>query len=231
MRVKATFARPSVRDGQFTAQAVAQDRSGVFFNGNQINDIMDHDLSPPRRSQTTAEKAAGRGLRRAICTSIKWAFDDMAAKQFNLMTEWHLDAPVERVWPLLTSIEEWPLWWRAVSQVELLKAGDANGLGSIHRITWKTALPYQLTFDTRMTRIEPMSIIEGQASGELDGRGLWTLRPDGERTHVRYDWNVEVTKPWMKILAPILRPVFAWNHNVVMGWGEEDIRSRLAATA
>jgi hypothetical protein len=22
---------------------------------------------------------------------------------------------------------------------------------------------------------------------------------------------------------------FAWNHNVVMGWGEEDIRSRLAA--
>jgi uncharacterized protein YndB with AHSA1/START domain len=158
-------------------------------------------------------------------------FDEMAAKQFNLMTEWRLDAPVERVWPLLTSIEEWPLWWRAVSQVELLKAGDANGLGSIHRITWKTALPYHLTFDTRMTRIEPMSIIEGQASGELDGRGLWTLRPEGERTHVRYDWNVEVTKPWMKILAPILRPVFAWNHNIVMGWGEEDIRSRLAATA
>ena len=94
----------------------------------------------------------------------------MAAKQFNL-TEWRLDAPVERV-PLLTSIEEWPLWWRAVSQVELLKAGDVNGLGSIHRITWRTALPYQLTFDTRMTRIEPMSIIEGQASGELDARPL-----------------------------------------------------------
>jgi len=91
-------------------------------------------------------------------------FDDMAAKQFNLMTEWRLDAPVERVWPLLTSIEEWPLWWRAVSQVELLKAGDANGLGSIHRITWKTALPYQLTFDTRMTRIEPMSIITKSGS-------------------------------------------------------------------
>jgi uncharacterized protein YndB with AHSA1/START domain len=88
----------------------------------------------------------------------------MAAKQFNLITEWRLDAPFERVWPLLTSIEEWPLWWRAVSQVELLKAGDANGLGSIHRITWKTALPYQLTFDTRMTRIEPMSIITKSGS-------------------------------------------------------------------
>jgi hypothetical protein len=72
--------------------------------------------------------------------SIEAGFDDVAAKQFNLITEWRLDAPVERVWPLLTSIEEWPLWWRAVSQVELLKAGDANGLGSIHRINLEDGL-------------------------------------------------------------------------------------------
>src|SRR5947209_2062707 len=109
----------------------------------------------------------------------------MALKQFNLVTVWNLDAPVERVWHLLTEIETWPQWWRAVSQVELLQSGDANGLGAVHRITWKTALPYQLTFDTRMTRIEPMSIIEGRASGELDGRGLRTLRSEGKRTYVR----------------------------------------------
>ena len=109
-------------------------------------------LAPKARPGQSHNAPALRGR------SIEAGFDDMAAKQFNLMTEWRLDAPIERVWPLLTSIEEWPLWWRAVSQVELLKAGDANGLGSIHRITWKTALPYQLTFDTRMTRIEPMSI-------------------------------------------------------------------------
>ncbi len=154
----------------------------------------------------------------------------MAPKQFQLVTEWDLDAPVERVRSLLTNVKEWPLWWRAVSQAELLQRGDANGLGAVHRMTWNTALPYQFTFDSRTTRIEPMSIIEGRASGELDGVGLWTLRPEGARTHVLYDWNVAVTKPWMKALAPILRPVFVWNHNVVMGWGEEDIGARLKAT-
>jgi uncharacterized protein YndB with AHSA1/START domain len=154
----------------------------------------------------------------------------MTPKHFKLVTEWNLDASIERVWPLLTRVEEWPLWWRAVRQVELLQKGDANGVGAVHRMTWKTALPYQLTFDMCMTRIEPMSVIEGRASGELDGVGLWTLRPHGAGTHVRYDWNVEVTKPWMRTLAPILRPVFAWNHKVVMGWGEEDIRVRLTAT-
>lgn len=153
----------------------------------------------------------------------------MAPKQFNLVTEWDLDAPVERVWPLLTKVEEWPLWWRAVKHVELMQEGDADGVGAVHRMTWKTALPYQLTFDSRTTRIEAMSVIEGQATGELDGVGRWTLRPQGTGTHVRYNWNVEVTKPWMKALAPVLRPVFAWNHNVVMGWGEQDIRARLAA--
>lgn len=154
----------------------------------------------------------------------------MAAKHFHLVTDLELDAPIERVWPVLKAVEEWPSWWRAVQRVEELQKGDADGLGAVHRLTWKTALPYQLTFDMRMDRIEPMSALGGRAFGELDGVGLWTLRPDGGGTHVRYDWKVEVTKPWMKALAPVLKPVFAWNHNVVMGWGEEDIRARLQAS-
>jgi hypothetical protein len=31
---------------------------------------------------------------------------------------------------------------------------------------------------------------------------------------VRY-LSVEVTKPWMRLIAPLAPPVFAWNHNVV----------------
>ena len=44
----------------------------------------------------------------------------------------------------------------------------------------------------------------------------------------RYDWIVELTKPWMRSLAPILRPVFAWNHNKVMEWGRDGITRKLA---
>jgi Polyketide cyclase / dehydrase and lipid transport len=153
----------------------------------------------------------------------------MAMHRFDLTTEWHLDDPIETVWQELAAIENWPLWWRAVKRVESLQSGDANGVGALHRMTWKTALPYQLTFDMRMTRVEPMSVLEGRASGELDGAGLWTLRSDGEGTNVRYDWNIELTRPWMRASAPLLRPVFTWNHNIVMAWGHEDIRARLAA--
>jgi hypothetical protein len=34
-----------------------------------------------------------------------------------------------------------------------------------------------------------------------------------------------------KPLAPPLRPVFGWNHHVVMGWGYEDLKTRLMKTA
>jgi uncharacterized protein YndB with AHSA1/START domain len=153
----------------------------------------------------------------------------MAAKDFHLITEWTLDAPVDAVWDVLTTPEDWPQWWKAVKRVELLEKGDETGIGSLRRMTWATALPYALSFDMRTTKIEPKTLIEGQASGELDGLGRWTLRADGNKTHVRYDWIVAVSKPWMRLFAPVLRPVFAWNHEVVMGWGLDGIRKHLAA--
>jgi uncharacterized protein YndB with AHSA1/START domain len=153
----------------------------------------------------------------------------MTAQQFSLATDWRLAAPLDRVWAVLAAPEEWPSWWRAVERVDLLEPGDAAGVGALRRMTWKTALPYRLSFDMRATRIEPMRLIEGRASGELDGVGCWTLSPDGAGTLVHYDWTIEVAKPWMRLMAPLLRPVFAWNHAVVMGWGEVDIARRLAS--
>ena len=151
----------------------------------------------------------------------------MAAKDFHLITEWRLNAPIERVWALLTAVEDWPSWWPAVKRVELIEAGDETGVGALRRMTWRTALPYALSFDMRSTKVEPLTLIEGQASGELDGLGRWTLRTEGDVTLVRYDWIVAVSKPWMRLFAPIFRPVFAWNHKKVMNWGLDGIRRQL----
>jgi hypothetical protein len=154
----------------------------------------------------------------------------MSSTQFNLVTDWSFDAPLERVWDALKVPEEWPAWWRAVAKVERLADGDANGVGAVRRMTWRTALPYTLSFDMRTTRVEPMRLIEGRAKGELVGLGRWTLAADGaRRTNVRYEWIVEVTQPWMRFLAPVLRPAFAWNHRTVMGWGYEGLKAKLAA--
>lgn len=151
----------------------------------------------------------------------------MAAERFELVTNWHLPVPIEPVWSALIEAEDWPDWWRAVKRVRLLGAGGPDGIGAVREFTWGTALPYTITFRMRATRVEPMTLLEGEARGELDGTGRWTLTEEGSGTGVRYDWRVELTKPWQRALAPILRPMFAWNHTVVMGWGEAGIRKHL----
>jgi hypothetical protein len=127
------------------------------------------------------------------------------------------------------SLENWPQWWPGVEKVEKLREGDAHHVGAVHRYTWKSKLPYRLVFEMETTRVEPITLIEGKALGELEGTGRWQLSKDGEVTTVRYDWKVETTKAWMNCLAPIARPIFKWNHNVVMGWGAEGLVKRLEA--
>jgi len=77
-------------------------------------------------------------------------------------------------------------------------------------------------------RVERFKTYEIQAKGQLEGIGLWSFTQMGEVTHLRYDWNVNATKTWMRLLAPLARPVFRWNHDAIMRWGQEGLATRLA---
>lgn len=153
---------------------------------------------------------------------------------YEFFTNWQFKAPQERVWSLIFEPESWPGWWRGVEKVEKLQDGDANHVGAIHRYTWKSKLPYRLIFKMETTRVERFSLLEGRAIGELQGEGRWQLSSEGsgenEITRVRYDWKVKTTRPWMNLTAPIARPLFSWNHNVIMAWGEAGLAQRLQET-
>lgn len=146
---------------------------------------------------------------------------------YAFVTRWRVQAPPEAVWELLHDAEAWPSWWRGVERVEALAAGDARGLGAVRRFTWKSALPYRLAFEMQVSELERPRILAGRASGELEGVGRWTLEPDGGWTRVRYEWTVRTTKAWMNALAPLLKPAFRWNHDLVMRRGAEGLGRRL----
>jgi hypothetical protein len=143
------------------------------------------------------------------------------------VSDWRFDAPLERVWDALCAVERWPAWWPSVRRVEPLVAGDENGIGAVNRFTWRTALPYNLAFIMTVADMQPMRRIEGHAAGELEGTGVWTLNHTDGFTIARYDWQADVTKLWMRRLAPLFTPVFAWNHGVVMRQGEQGLRRYL----
>ena len=149
--------------------------------------------------------------------------------EYEFLTTWCLEAPRERVWDAIWDSERWPEWWRGVVASKHLVEGDETGVGQVGRYTWRSKLPYDLDFEMTTTRVRKPHLLEGQANGELAGVGRWRLFEQnggaggGPVTVVVYEWNVNTTKPWMNLLAPIARPVFAWNHDWVMRNGAEGL--------
>jgi uncharacterized protein YndB with AHSA1/START domain len=147
---------------------------------------------------------------------------------YEFVTVWRFDAPIEKVWKEIKTSENWSDWWRGVLRVEELKPGDTEGVGKIIRSTWKSALPYKLVFDSEVVRQEELKLIEIRAFGELEGKGVWQFFPENENaTRVRYEWRVRTTKRWMNLFAPAAKPFFRWNHNVIMNWGGEGLAKKL----
>ena len=145
---------------------------------------------------------------------------------YSFLTTWILAAPRDAVWAAIYEIEHWPAWWPGVRRVEKLEHGNGNGVGALYRHEWRSVIPYPVRFETRITGIERPFLIEAKADGELAGTGRWRFF-DGRETAVTYEWNVHTTRPWMNLLAPIARPVFRWNHNVVMHQGGQGLADLL----
>lgn len=151
--------------------------------------------------------------------------------EYRFVTEWEIAAPPEAVFEVILDSLRWPEWWRGVPHVEELDPGDEQGLGNVRRYTFRSLLPYSLVFDVRSEVIEPPTALRGHASGELEGEGRWSFVPTASGTHVRYEWDVRTTQWWMNLLAPVARPLFAWNHDIIMRWGEQGLRKRLGLTS
>ena len=149
----------------------------------------------------------------------------MADYQFS--TVWRVEASLPDVWDVFSHPDQWPEWWRSLERVVELKRGDIQGVGALHRYTWKGVLPYRLTFDINVLNILQYSLLEGAASGEVEGRGVWSFIDTGRETIVRYDWNVRTTIRWMNILAPLAAPLFRWNHDTVMREGAKGLARKL----
>jgi uncharacterized protein YndB with AHSA1/START domain len=148
---------------------------------------------------------------------------------YRFLTTWCVEAPIERVYPVIHDSAGYPAWWTGVVSVEVLEQGDDLGVGELARYGWRSVLPYTLTFDARVTRVEPPHLMEGRATGELEGVGTWRLFAGPGCTAVVYDWRVRTTKPWMNALGPLPRPAFAWNHDRVMRQGGIGLARHLGA--
>jgi quercetin dioxygenase-like cupin family protein/uncharacterized protein YndB with AHSA1/START domain len=133
------------------------------------------------------------------------------SREYVFVDEWDVDAPVDAVFDAIADARTYPMWWRPVYHD--VEAEGPPALGQVSRQHFKGRLPYHLNTTSRITRFDPPHVVVGEVEGDLRGRGVWTVTPNGRGTHVRFDWTVHADRRLLRTLTPVLRPVFRWNHN------------------
>ena len=143
-------------------------------------------------------------------------------REYVFLHEWDADAPREELFEALADARTYPEWWKPVYiDVE----GDCDpALGCETRQHFKGKLPYTLRTTSEIVAYDSPNRLEVEVVGDLTGSGIWTLTPnDDGTTHVRFDWTVVADRWFLKLLTPVARPLFRWNHD----WSAERCREGL----
>ena len=138
----------------------------------------------------------------------------MAIYDYHFVTHWKIKGSPEQIFNILKEGQHYDQWWKP-AYVKTLKLND-NKIEALVR----AKLPYTLTFVTELISEIPNKEIKIKSTGELEGSGLWQLEPDGVYTKVNFFWDVQASKPLIRWLSLILKPLFKWNHDWVMKTGE-----------
>jgi uncharacterized protein YndB with AHSA1/START domain len=123
-------------------------------------------------------------------------------------------APAEQVFDALADARTYPEWWTPIYR-EVLTDGPPQ-VGRASRQRFRAKLPYTLSTVSTIVALESPKRFEVEVTGDLRGHGVWTLTPHDDIVHVRFDWHVHADRTIIRVLTPILRPLFRWNHAVAI---------------
>ncbi len=147
---------------------------------------------------------------------------------YRFRTVWRVAGTVPEVMAVLGDAEALPRWWPSVYlSVVPVKGAGPDGTGAVVDLHTKGWLPYTLRWALTIT--EPMTVtgFALAAAGDLNGIGRWTFATDGPEVVISYDWRVSASKPLLRRMSWLLKPVFSANHRWAMARGEESLRLEL----
>jgi hypothetical protein len=147
--------------------------------------------------------------------------------RYSFVTTWRVTAPIGKVWDALQCIS---VWWPGMATPRHLNPGQ-DGVGARYERVTRGKLPYNLRYVITVTRYEPPHVCTYDSEGDLVGKGSYVLTTAGDATEVVFTWDVTTTGRAMNLLAPLLKPLFAWNHNWVMTEGLKGLERYLREQA
>lgn len=146
---------------------------------------------------------------------------------YHFISHWDIQAPLPELVGAVTNVYTWQGWWQGLQHITVLKQTE-NYVGSRFEAGWRSASGYVLTVEIVITGYKPRKLITFSSTGDLEGTGEWHFKAQGHKcSSAEIRWDVATTKPWMNNAAPVLRPLFRWNHALLMKRAERGLNEYL----
>lgn len=130
-------------------------------------------------------------------------------------------APPSAVYPVLADIWHYPTWWPQVPTVQPI---DEHSAAAVIR----SVLPYSLRVVlTRQLEDAANHTLRVGISGDMVGFAQFRVRGVGAGSLVEYRQEVDLRRPVLRALAPVLGSAMSWNHAVMMRAGQRGLRARV----
>ncbi len=146
---------------------------------------------------------------------------------YNFLTIWRFPQPIARVWEAINAAEDYPRWWPNIVSYRFLTPNNPRCVGAQVERVVRGFLPYSLRYTTIITKSDPPHELAYDAAGDLVGSGRFVLCESAGQTEVAIYWQVSTAGRWLNRLAPLLKWLFAANHNAVMRRGERGLAAWL----
>jgi hypothetical protein len=152
----------------------------------------------------------------------------MPSNDYHFIDRWRVEGAVTEVADILEDALSLSVWWPSVYfEVKELEPGGEGGVGKLISLRAGGWLPYTLRINFRTTESRYPNGFTMEATGDLEGKGIWTFEPEGQFVNVTYDWTIRANKAIIDKLSFLLKPIFRSNHNWTMQRGEESLKLEL----
>lgn len=131
-----------------------------------------------------------------------------------IITHVDIDAPIERVWERLASVESHADWMTDAESIVFL-SDEKSGVGTRIRVRTRVG-PLRVDDVMEFTEWEPPRLMTVRHVGRVGGGGEFRLHDEGGNT--RLTWVEHLVFPWyfggavgLALARPVLRRIFAAN--------------------
>lgn len=149
----------------------------------------------------------------------------MSLNDYVFRSVWSVHAPAGTVFMVLADLGSYPAWWPEVR-------GIRRGGRDSAELACRSVLPYTLVFRASREREDALAgVLRARLTGDLDGYCCWRIRSadraDG-LTRMTWEQRVTLRNGSLRMVAPFVRPLLRFNHELMMRSGERGLREYLA---